>query len=294
MRAFIVKFAGLALHIYELQPGTLAMRHERPGKQPWEYILTEQDFEDSAEIMEAEALAMPETSLLASAVGLQIRLIKNEGHLKLAFTGENGGQAEWHFNDMEVVDGGRITACVLTQTDVDPSACPTCGADRMNNLTVSDMRVLTESTSAQLPGTLTDTMQTVDFGTQTRTNHVTSSSAQTHALHESTSSANNSCSTTLDKQENPLKRKAQELPHDQPLLDKRAKSSHNSAQWPRHLYITCFRSFPIFKGDVGTMHIDVEEGTLWFEGWYGKPHMRVFERKQVDLRDENSKCSYEK
>ncbi|KAF1939095.1 hypothetical protein EJ02DRAFT_266027 [Clathrospora elynae] len=34
--------------------------------------------------------------------------------------------------------------------------------------------------------------------------------------------------------------------------------------------MTCFRTSPIFKAGVGTSHIDVQEDSVWFEGWYGR------------------------
>jgi hypothetical protein len=80
-----------------------------------------------------------------------------------------------------------------------------------------------------------------------------------------------------------LKRRASISLETKEILNKRAKSEHNAQQWPRHLYMDCFRNTPIFKGGVGTLHIDVQEGTAYFEG------MRVPERKQIDLRDKSSR-----
>jgi hypothetical protein len=64
---------------------------------------------------------------------------------------------------------------------------------------------------------------------------------------------------------------------------KRSKSSHDPLSWPNDLYMTCIRTRPISKSDIGTLHIDLVEGTVWFEGWYGKENARTFEKKQVDL-----------
>jgi hypothetical protein len=97
----------------------------------------------------------------------------------------------------------------------------------------------------------------------------------------------NDKTTTTD-----LKRRASPTPTSTEPLSKRAKSSHNSEPWPRHLYMTCYRNIPSFKGDVGTLHIDLDHGTVWFEGWYGKEHTRVYERKQIDVRDKLSKHTH--
>lgn len=88
-----------------------------------------------------------------------------------------------------------------------------------------------------------------------------------------------------------LKRKTSSSPAPSAPLHKRAKSTHDGPPWPRHLYMACFRSYPIFNGDVGMLHIDVEKATVWFEGWYGRPHSRRFERRQLDLRDPLSKSA---
>jgi len=49
MRAFPVKFVGLALYIHDLQSGTLTLLHERPNRKPKVYVLNEEDFEDGVD-----------------------------------------------------------------------------------------------------------------------------------------------------------------------------------------------------------------------------------------------------
>jgi hypothetical protein len=63
-----------------------------------------------------------------------------------------------------------------------------------------------------------------------------------------------------------LKRKAPSRSTVQQPLSKLAKSTHDSKPWPRHLYMECARITPVFKGDVGTLHIDLGESMTWFEG----------------------------
>lgn len=94
MRILIVKFAGLVVNIHELQQGILMLTHQRPEKKPREYILDQEDFEELADIDTPEAVSRSATWLNASAVGLQLNLVKNEGVLKVNFEGKTGGSAE--------------------------------------------------------------------------------------------------------------------------------------------------------------------------------------------------------
>ena len=73
---------------------------------------------------------------------------------------------------------------------------------------------------------------------------------------------------------------------------RRRPMAHPSPPWPNHLYMTCFRTQPISKSDIGTLHIDLVEGTAWFEGWHGKEDTRVFERKQINIRCHSSKSCH--
>ncbi|KAH7405853.1 hypothetical protein DE146DRAFT_753847 [Phaeosphaeria sp. MPI-PUGE-AT-0046c] len=117
-------------------------------------------------------------------------------------------------------------------------------------------------------------------GTQTESKRAAASSTSHPLVEQSATSANN------------LKRKASSSPSLAAPLHKCAKSKHNSSAWPRHLYMQCYRTFPMSKEDMGILHIDVETATVWFEWWHGRPHNLVFERKQCDLRDPYTKIVY--
>ena len=97
MRILLVKFAGLALYIHELQSGTLILTHERPNKDPRVHKVYDEDFEDSSDPLDAEAVGRLEPGLEASTVGLSLRLIKNDGVLKVAHEGKHGGVVDWVF-----------------------------------------------------------------------------------------------------------------------------------------------------------------------------------------------------
>ncbi|CAO2657315.1 Nn.00g034410.m01.CDS01 [Neocucurbitaria sp. VM-36] len=237
MRFLHVKLVDFELYISELQCGKFVLTYERHGREPRVCALNEEDFEDNAEIIDNDAEDKLASGTLASAVGLEFCLMKNEGVLKVSFKGKTGGIAEWTFNDS------------VTQTDMD---------------------IVRASTLAIHTGTMTETL---DGHTQA-----------TNSVYHS----------KLDKstQQRDLKRKAQATEPVETQCHRRAKSTHDGPPWPRHLYMTCHRTFPIFKGEKGTLHIDLKHCTAWFEGWYGRDHMRVFERKQLDLWDAGTIVAY--
>ena len=222
MRSYLVKFAGLALHIIELQRGTLALKHGRPESQPREYILNEEDFEDSADSLDDYAAAALASGLNASAVGLQLCLIKNDGNLKVSFQGKNGGWAEWTFRGMKIENGSRMIASAFTKTENNPTQCSVCGEERETRSGVSDEEVQT------------DTKQSKDSASQTDgyinrcLDQHTAASTQTDQLNEQLPTSRPS-KPQEPSPGTPLKRKAQADPDDQPPLHKRAKSTHNSS-----------------------------------------------------------------
>jgi len=254
MRGFLVKFVGFALYVHDLHSGTLTLTHQRPKRKPAKYILNEEDFEDSAGELDDETVATLEPGIEASAVGLSLRLIKNDGVLKATFESEHHGVADWTFHGLRGSNAGRMTACASTQTASETSAGCKC------------MEILP-------PGLSNSTIQTVS----------------THPIPDRTAQPLASSLSIISTTETrPLKRKATE-DIDQPIPHKCAKSTHRSPPWPNHLYMTCFRTHPISKSDIGTLHIDLIVGSVWFEGWYGKAHARTFEKKQIDLQNASSR-----
>ncbi|KAI4712946.1 hypothetical protein J4E89_001924 [Alternaria sp. Ai002NY15] len=246
MRGFLVKLAGFALYVHNLQSGRLTLLHERPNREPTVYTLNEEDFEENADELDDEIVATMEPGIEASAVGLSLRLMKNDGVLKATFESEHHGVADWIFHGLRGSNGGRMNACAFTQTASETSAGCKC----------------TEIVPPELSNS---TIQTVS----------------THPIPDRIAqplpSGLSMISTTETR---PLKRKATE-DMDQPIPHKRAKSTPKSPPWPNHLYMTCFRTHPISKSDIGTLHIDLIVGSVWFEGWYGKANARTYEKKQI-------------
>ncbi|KAI4653655.1 hypothetical protein J4E93_001422 [Alternaria ventricosa] len=114
MRAFLVKSAGLALYVHDLQSGTLTLTHERANKEPKVHILDEEDFDDGADEFDIAILQKLESGLETSAVGLSLRLVKNDGVLKIAYRGKGGGVVDWK---LQGLDDGKMVASASTQTD---------------------------------------------------------------------------------------------------------------------------------------------------------------------------------
>ena len=259
MRVFLVKLAGFSLYIYELQPGTLKLVYERSMKQPREYILNEEDFEDGADAFDDETVASFVPGLEASAVGLRLRLIKNNGLLKMSLEGASGGVAEWIFDGKEVMSRGCVTVSALTQTKTIPLRCSTCGEESMTRTILADKEVQSEGLTVQEVNTQIDVNQNKDSGTQYDTD-VAKPLLASMTLNNKEEALDGK-SKTVDylhtseqdqiSPKNILKRKAGDFLTTQSPLHRRAKSKYDSPPWPQHLYMDCYRTTPQFEGDKG-------------------------------------------
>ena len=283
MRAFPVKFVGLALYIHDLQSGTLTLLHERPNRKPKVYVLNEEDFEDGVDEIDDKTVSTLEPGLETSAVGLSLRLFKNDGALRITFEGEHGGIVDWKFQGLEGSEMGSMTACAFTQTM--PEASTGYKSVEVVPPEMSIGSIQTVSTDP-IPQRL---VQPLPLGFSTM------STTETRPVKRKAKTklpkAERDLNLPIIATDSGLKRKSTENT-ERPIPHKRAKSSFDSPPWPAHLYMTCFRTQPISKSDIGTLHIDLEEGTVWFECWRGNANTRTFEKKQIDLHDASSKyCS---
>jgi hypothetical protein len=355
----IAPLPGIKFYLLELR-GWLRYTLTRPGKAPKVFKLCDADLDDN-DVDKPEKL---KHGLDASAVGIQLRLLKNDGVLKVEFEGKDGAVANWTFNGLALVHGGRMVAAAATQTDVEVKieevevevkheetqtnvAVMQSTGFQTKAVTVSNAEVQTTLPDVplhrRLPGLveilgpfidtptskkliedtlsmlkvnmrcarpvlernaaartdpavlardLKEVLTRVDIPrNQLSKEGVWMSSTDTWTQTESNMEAQAECDTSQNTTTtNPdLKRKASTTTVLRRPLHKRAKSTHDSQPWPRHIYMECSRSVPTFRGEKGVLHIDLEEGTAWFEGWYGGPNTRVYERKQVLLTDKTSK-----
>ncbi|KAF2132068.1 hypothetical protein P153DRAFT_429269 [Dothidotthia symphoricarpi CBS 119687] len=170
MPALKVSHPGVTFYIFELQ-GTLQYTITHRGKPAREYELCEQDFDDNDAVLQDDSVAKVGPGTDASAVGVQLRVVKNDGVLSVVFERKDGGDANWAFNGMDDVTGGPRIASAATQTEVEASKCSTCGADRLREVDTSDGETQTEVKDMQDENTQTGKINMGDAMTQTSARH---------------------------------------------------------------------------------------------------------------------------
>jgi hypothetical protein len=91
----LISYLGLRFYLFELQ-GNLKYTHTRNIKAPKVYETCESDIEDGndSDTSSTEKAPKLKSGIDASAVGIQLRLIKNDGLFKIEFEGRNGASAE--------------------------------------------------------------------------------------------------------------------------------------------------------------------------------------------------------
>lgn len=108
---------GLHFYIMRLD-GTLSYTLTVPGKPDKHGELNETDFEDAQDQIKDEELPT-EAGKDASAVGLELKLVKNIGLLTMTFEGKDGGKATWTFQGLkELRQGDKMYASVGTQAAI--------------------------------------------------------------------------------------------------------------------------------------------------------------------------------
>lgn len=317
----LIRLPGLRLVLFELQ-GSLTYSQTRNGEKSEPRTIRDCDIEDetNSDDDSTGGLATIKSGIDASAVGIHLRLTKNDGLLKLHFEGHEGSCADWVFEGLPINGGQRMVASALTQTDTDPKQCPVCGKDKSAVLEVMDQKTKTDS----VPTLSTDHQMktgtaTCDIGIQTtpisgrssrkqaqlvvgplvaesptnnvqrnvieelRSKSMSSDGIKNVSTGYTKSILNHSPSLESESASAWRKRRAASPPPGGLPILKNAKSMHDSVPRHRHIYMTCYRTTPRYGGDEGVLHIDLEDGTVWFEGWHGRPNGRTFERKQLFL-----------
>ena len=296
MRAFLVKSAGLALYLHDLQSGKLTLVHERPNKEPKVHVLDDEDFDDGADDVDFGFVQKPGFGLEASAVGLSLRLIKNDGVLKTTYQGRSGGVVDWTFRGL---DDGRMVASASTQTEPEIPSDHGGMEILLPKLSISMFQTTItnptpERMETPLPRLFISPIQTI-----------TTTPTPERIVQPPLSGL--SIISTMETRpiRVPVNRR-KEVPASHPTKIKNSDSKHrliqvspqpisrklarDSTSWPNHLFMACCRTQPIHNGEVGVLHIDLTEGTVWFEGWSGRAHInqRTYIRKEVDLRNASS------
>jgi hypothetical protein len=111
----LISHPGLQFYVFQLS-GKLTYTLCPTGRPPKTFELDESDFQDAeGAVKEEGSLTMEGTA--ASAVGLELELIKNIGHLQMKFEGSDGGSAAWEFDGLEELGkSGKMYAMAATQT----------------------------------------------------------------------------------------------------------------------------------------------------------------------------------
>ncbi|CAI9630799.1 unnamed protein product [Alternaria burnsii] len=247
------------------------------------YELNAEDFADCADEVDDSTVTCMDPALETSAVGLSLCLVQNDGILKVTLEGGHGGSVDWVFQGLKDLNKGSTMACAITQTDLEVPLCNECVGFVPPKLSVSTVQTSSINPSAdhivQPPLSGLSTIST------TETYPTEPVSRYKHSVAELR------IESPTSEKETELKRKATS-DVERVLLHKRAKSLHNSQPWPNHLYMTCIRTQPISKSDIGTLHIDLVKGTAWFESWHEKENTRVFEKKQIDMHCPSTSIHY--
>jgi hypothetical protein len=264
MRTLLVKFAGLTLYIHELQSSTLVLTHERPNKDPRVHKVYEEDFEDTADELEAEALEKLEPGVEASVEGLSLRLIKNDGVLNIVYEGKDGEIVDWKFQGLTGMMASVSTQTVSeTQPKLSTSTIHAMAIDPAPQRMTWPLRSKLSSISS---------IETRPIKTLTKDEEEVPARAAVGAGEN-------------EHEHKKTKHTLRSPPHEL------ARTTHESRPWPNHLFMACYRLRPISESDVGILHIDLVEGTVWYEAWHGRAHVsqQTYMRKQVDLRNVSSK-----
>ncbi|KAH7126936.1 hypothetical protein B0J11DRAFT_579358 [Dendryphion nanum] len=164
----LLSHPGLKVYIFHIQ-GTLKYSHSRTGKPTKEYEICDTDYDDSDSPTKNNHENDFPPGKDASAVGLHIRVVKNDGTLDIQFVGKHGGQATWKFNGLNEATGRPIYATTLTQTEL---------------VDTTDAEIQTTKTKSTSRGTQTSFPLSVPSGTKkrkcgTRTDSVVETSAST-------------------------------------------------------------------------------------------------------------------
>ncbi|CAN9258221.1 hypothetical protein CC77DRAFT_1056667 [Alternaria alternata] len=267
MRTLLVKFAGLTLYIHELQSSTLVLTHERPNKDPRVHKVYEEDFEDTADELEAEALEKLEPGVEASVEGLSLRLIKNDGVLNIVYEGKDGEIVDWKFQGLTGMMASVSTQTVSeTQPKLSTSTIHAMAIDPAPQRMTWPLRSKLSSISS---------IETRPIKTLTKDEEEVPARAAVGAGEN-------------EHEHKKTKHTLRSPPHEL------ARTTHESRPWPNHLFMACYRLRPISESDIGILHIDLVEGTVWYEAWHGRAHVsqQTYMRKQVDLRNVSTSVEY--
>ncbi|KAF2659340.1 hypothetical protein K491DRAFT_675791 [Lophiostoma macrostomum CBS 122681] len=246
-------YPGLQFYIVKID-GTLKYSILRNGKAAKNYEISETDFkedENSHIKKEQEADELVITGTEASAVGLRILLIKNEGRLTMEFEGKSGGHASWTFERLREVKGGSVYANAGIQTNATPAK---------------------------------------ESGTQTTPTKQCSVSLQTDITGQRILEMMSRFKNSKDKEVLPDvvktgdKRKHPAEPY---VPNKLARSDMKGDPWPKRMAIQCRPVKPSVSvpNDKSYITVNISWRQIWVRSIHGEPHCQTTTYKRIDLRN---------
>jgi hypothetical protein len=227
----LISSPGLQFELFELH-GSLTYTFTRAGRPAVQNVLSELDLVDLTRDEDSED-GMPQPKkpgLDASAVGIQVRVLKNDGRLQLDFEARDGGSAKWVFDGLSDNDAKPLSVSTSTQTLPDPSLCMTCGR------------------SSGSPAEVTDS------GAQTGEKVDEDAGAPIITTEDSTSVRHRKRKTSLNTRA-------------EQSTQKRTKREDEFALQPGHIYMGCL-NFELPKGDVNTLDFNTLTGDVTFSDIY--------------------------
>lgn len=156
----LISIPGLQFQLFELH-GSLTYTFTRAGRPAVQSVLSELDYVDLTRDEDSED-GMPQPKkpgLDASAVGIQVRVLKNDGQLQLDFEARDGGSAKWVFDGLSANDKTPLSASASTQTSPDPKLCVTCGRSSISPAEVADPGAQIEERVGEEASTPTNSVQ---------------------------------------------------------------------------------------------------------------------------------------
>ncbi|KAF2867904.1 hypothetical protein BDV95DRAFT_580873 [Massariosphaeria phaeospora] len=123
----LISHPSLKFHIFQLS-GRLTYTLSINNKPPKHFELLESDFENLSPQVKVEAPAPDVPGTDASAVGLHLRIVKNDGVLEMVYEekgeGGSGTKAEWKFEGLTAVSrsAAETYATAATQREAQSSA----------------------------------------------------------------------------------------------------------------------------------------------------------------------------
>ena len=216
----------------------------------------------------------------------------------MEFEGTDGSSAKWTFEGLNIENGKTAVASATTQTLLDQTNCTVCGQKQVAQGETADCGTQTSHQATEDSGTQTNTALDAQSGSGMESAQTTnvagipamiSTATQSDIAIEPEISDSAYINNFTDENTGRPSKKRKASPDPQAeLIHKCAKSKHDSAPWPRYIYMDCWREKPLSKTDLGKLIIDIKKATVTYEDKHGKDYAQITELKQVDLRAPDS------